>query len=150
MIVFVDQFDGEGALAMSYPIEKIEGIGKVYGAKLRGCGLENTAALLKACAKPKDRETLAAKSGIPPKLILEFANRADLMRVKGVGEEYSDLLEVAGVDTVPELAQRNAANLFAALEAAAKARNLVRRLPTLVAVEGWIESARTLPRALQY
>lgn len=135
---------------MTYPIETIEGIGKVFGEKLRAAGIKDTDALLKACAGPKDRQGLAAKVGIAPKLILEFANRADLMRVKGIGEEFSDLLEAAGVDTVPELAQRNPGSLHAALEAAAKAKAIVRRLPSLGQVEGWIAHAKTLPRVLAY
>ena len=135
---------------MTYKIETIEGIGKVYGDKLREVGLKDTAALLAACAGPKDRAALAAKTGIPEARVLEFANRADLMRVKGIGEEYSDLLEAAGVDTVPELAQRNAANLHAALERANAARKLVRQTPSLKAVEDWIAAAKALPRALTY
>jgi hypothetical protein len=85
------------------------------GDKLRASGIADTAALLAKTSKPKDREALAAITGISGKLILKFANRADLMRVNGVGEEYADLLEAAGVDTVPELAQRKAQNLFDAL-----------------------------------
>ncbi len=135
---------------MGYDIEKIEGVGKVYGDKLREAGVKDTAALLRACAGPKDRATLAAKTGIPDALVLKFANRADLMRVKGIGEEYADLLEAAGVDTVPELAQRRADNLHAALEAANAAKKLVRQAPGLKAVEGWIAAAKDLPRALTY
>lgn len=135
---------------MTYGIETIEGIGKVYGDKLREAGLKDTAALLKACAGPKDRAALAARTGISDALVLKFANRADLMRVKGIGEEYSDLLEAAGVDTVPELAQRNAANLHAALEAVNAAKRLVRQTPAPKAVEGWIAAAKELPRALTY
>ena len=82
--------------------------------------------------------------------MLEFANRADLMRVKGIGEEYSDLLEAAGVDTVPELAQRRADNLHAAIEKANAAKRLVRQTPSLKAVECWIAAAKDLPRLLTY
>jgi predicted flap endonuclease-1-like 5' DNA nuclease len=133
-----------------YPIEKIEGIGKVYGAKLRAAGIKDTGALLKACAKPKDRETLATSTGLSGKLILKWANRADLMRVKGVGEEYADLLEAAGVDTVPELAQRKADNLHAALMKTQGRKQLVRQPPALKTVEGWIAAAKAMERALQY
>ncbi len=135
---------------MTYGIEKIEGIGKVYGDKLRAAGLKDTEALLKACAAPKDRASVAAKTGIPDALVLKFANRADLMRVKGIGEEYSDLLEAAGVDTVPELAQRKAENLHAALEKVNGAKKLVRQAPSLRAVEDWIAAAKQMPRALTY
>ncbi len=135
---------------MTYRIEDIEGIGKVFGERLRAAGIKDTATLLARCATPKDRAALAAATGIAPGLVLRFANRADLMRVKGVGEEFSDLLEAAGVDTVPELAQRKAANLHAALEAANAAKKLVRQAPSLKTVQGWIAAAKEMPRALQY
>lgn len=134
---------------MAYPIEKIEGIGPVFGEKLRTAGIKDTAALLERAATPKGRAALAEVTGIVPKLILEFANRADLMRVKGIGEEYSDLLEAAGVDTVPELAQRKPENLLAAIETSDAAKR-VRRLPNLADVKAWIEAAKTMPRALEY
>ena len=135
---------------MNYKIETIEGVGKVMGDKLRASGVADTAALLAKTSKPKDREALAAKTGISGKLILKFANRADLMRVNGVGEEYADLLEAAGVDTVPELAQRNAQNLFDALAKTNAEKKLVRQEPSLSAVKGWIAAAKDMPRVLQY
>lgn len=135
---------------MNYKIETIEGIGKVMGDKLRASGIADTAALLAKTTTPKDRAALAAKSGISGKLILKFANRADLMRVNGVGEEYADLLEAAGVDTVPELAQRQAQNLFDALTKTNTEKKLVRQTPSLSAVKGWIAAAKDMPRVLQY
>lgn len=135
---------------MNYKIETIEGIGKVMGDKLRANGVADTAGLLAKAATPKDRATLAAKTGISGKLILKFANRADLMRVNGVGEEYADLLEAAGVDTVPELAQRNAQNLFDALTKTNMEKKLVRQTPSLSAVKSWIAAAKDMPRVLQY
>jgi predicted flap endonuclease-1-like 5' DNA nuclease len=135
---------------MNYKIETIEGIGKVMGDKLRANGVADTAGLLAKAATPKDRATLAAKTGISGKLILKFANRADLMRVNGVGEEYADLLEAAGVDTVPELAQRNAQNLFDALTKTNMEKKLVRQTPSLSAVKSWIAAAKDIPRVLQY
>jgi predicted flap endonuclease-1-like 5' DNA nuclease len=140
----------QGDRPMTYRIEDIEGIGKVFGERLRAAGIKDTATLLARCATPKDRAALAEATGIAPGLVLKFANRADLMRVKGVGEEFSDLLEAAGVDTVPELAQRKAANLHAALEAANAAKKLVRQAPSLKTVQGWIAAAKEMPRALQY
>ncbi|HEY52721.1 MAG TPA: DUF4332 domain-containing protein [Caldilineae bacterium] len=131
-------------------IEAIEGIGEVYGAKLRAANITTTAALLKRCATAKDRKTLAEETGIDATYILEWANRADLFRIKGVGEEYSDLLEAAGVDTVPELAQRNAGNLYKKLLAVNEEKNLVRRPPTQKAVNDWVAQAKELPRALHY
>jgi len=129
---------------------KIEGIGEKYGEKLQGVGVRSIEALLAAGTTPKGRQELAEKSGITEKLILEWVNRADLFRIKGIGEEYSDLLEAAGVDTVVELTQRNAANLFAALEKTNAAKKLVRQLPTLKQVEGWVAQAKALPRVVQY
>lgn len=134
---------------MAYPIEKIEGIGPAFGEKLRAVGVKDTAVLLERAATPKGRGALAETTGIAPKLILEFANRADLMRVKGIGEEFSDLLEAAGVDTVPELAQRKPENLLAAIEKSDAAKR-VRRLPNLAEVKAWVEAAKTLPRVLEY
>ena len=93
---------------------------------------------------------LAEKTGISDKLLLEWVNHADLFRIKGVGEEYADLLEEAGVDTIPELAQRNPANLYEALEKANAQKKLVRQLPTRAQVESWVEQAKALPRVVSY
>jgi predicted flap endonuclease-1-like 5' DNA nuclease len=101
-------------------------------------------------ATPQGRKALAEQTGISGKLILEWINRADLYRIKGVSEEYSDLLEAAGVDTVPELAQRNAENLYAKLGEVNAAKKLVRRLPTQSQVSNWIEQAKALPRVVTY
>ncbi len=132
-------------------IINIEGIGPVYKQALKEkAGITTTEAFLEAAASPRQREGLAAKTGIPEKLILEFANLADLFRVQGVGEEYSDLLEEAGVDTVVELAQRNADNLHKALQETNDREALVRRLPTLKQVQGWVAQAKKLPRVLTY
>jgi predicted flap endonuclease-1-like 5' DNA nuclease len=129
----------------------IEGIGPRYRQALKEkAGLTSTEALLEACATPKQREELAAKTGISPKLILEWANLADLFRIKGIGSEYSDLLEEAGVDTVAELAQRNAENLFTALKEVNDKKALVRRLPTGNQVKDWVAQAKKLPRKLTY
>jgi predicted flap endonuclease-1-like 5' DNA nuclease len=128
----------------------IEGIGQVYGEKLQAAGLSTVEALLEQGATPKGRQALAEKTGISGHLILEWVNRADLFRIKGVGEEYSDLLEAAGVDTVPELAQRKAENLHAKFVEVNAAKKLVRRLPTQAQVAEWIEQAKQLPRAITY
>ncbi len=134
----------------NYKIEEIEGIGPVMGEKLREVGINNTDKLLENTMSPKQRKDLAESTGISPKLILRFANMADLFRLTGVGQEYAELLEAAGVDTVPELAQRNAANLTAKMEEINEEKNLVRRTPSLTSVEKWVEEAKTLPRALTY
>ena len=131
-------------------LESIEGIGATYAQKLRAVGVTTVADLLKKGATPKGRQEIAENSGISDKLVLEWVNHADLFRIKGVGEEYSDLLEEAGVDTVPELAQRNPANLLEALEKANEAKKLVRQLPTRAQVESWVEQAKALPRVVTY
>lgn len=131
-------------------IEEIEGIGETYGAKLAEAGVKTTEGLLAAAGSKKAREELSGKTGISEAHLLEWVNRADLMRVKGVGSEYSDLLEAAGVDSPAELAQRNAANLTAKLAEINEAKNLVRRAPTESEVEGWIESAKTLDKVVTH
>jgi predicted flap endonuclease-1-like 5' DNA nuclease len=131
-------------------IEKIEGIGPAYATKLVAAGVDTTEELLVAGATPNGRDELAEKTGISGKLILEWVNLADLFRIKGVGEEYSDLLEEAGVDTVAELAQRNAENLRAKILEVNEAKNLVRRPPTLNQVTDWIAQAKRLPRQVEY
>lgn len=131
-------------------IEKIEGIGPSNAAKLAKAGVRTTGGLLKAAAKPAGRKDLAMKTGIDETRILSWANRADLMRVKGVGEEYSDLLEVAGVDTVKELGKRKAANLHKAMMAANAEKKAVRQPPSEAMVARWIESAKMLEPMMKY
>jgi len=128
----------------------VEGIGEKYAAKLIAVGVSTVEKLLQTGATPKGRKELGEKTGISDKLILEWVNHADLFRIKGVGEEYSDLLEEAGVDTVVELAQRNAANLHQALLKANQAKKLVRQTPTEKMVAAWIEQAKSLPRVVSY
>jgi len=93
-------------------LTEVEGIGEAYAGKLISCGLMTQEQLLDLGATALGRQTIAEESGINPKLIMNWVNRADLARVKGVGSEYADLLENSGVDTVPELAQRNPSNLY--------------------------------------
>jgi predicted flap endonuclease-1-like 5' DNA nuclease len=128
----------------------VEGIGEIFSQKLKEVGVGTTEALLERGATPQGREKLAEETGISGKLILEWVNHVDLFRIKGVAEEYSDLLEEAGVDTVPELAQRNAGNLYAKMQAVNKEKELVRRLPTLDQVSDWIKQAKALPRVITY
>ena len=131
-------------------LAKIEGIGQVFSGKLEAVGISTLEELLATASTPKGRQDLAAKSDISEKLILEWANRAGLFRIKGIGEEYSDLLEAAGVDTVPELAQRNADNLYAALKSTNAAKKLVRKLPSRDQIADWIDQAGKLPRVMTY
>jgi predicted flap endonuclease-1-like 5' DNA nuclease len=131
-------------------LEIIEGIGPVYAEKLRAAGIGSVSALLRAGATPEGRRDLEEKTGIGHEYILDWVNRADLMRIRGVGEEYSDLLEWAGVDTVPELAQRNSDNLIKKILEVNEEKRLVRRPPTRDMVARWIEQAKTLERAVSY
>ncbi len=128
----------------------IEGVGPAYAAKLEAAGVKDTDVLLKMGATPKGRQELAEKSGITEKLILEWVNRVDLYRIKGIGSEYSDLLETAGVDTVVELGNRKPENLLAKMTEVNEAKHLVRKLPTLAQVEDWVKQAKALPRAVSY
>ena len=128
----------------------IEGIGKVQAAKFASIGITTQEQLLAAAATPAGRADLVAKANVTMNQVLNWANRADLARVNGVGEEYADLLEAAGVDTVPELAQRNAENLHAKLVEVNEEKILVRRAPSASEVARWVADAKTLPRALHY
>jgi len=128
----------------------IEGIGPSYAAKLEAAGVATPKQLLEVAGSRTGRQHLSEKTGIGGDQLLRFVNRADLSRVKGVGTQYSDLLEAAGVDTTKELARRNADNLVAALTKANAEKKLVRQLPTKKQVEGWIEAAKGLPAAVEY
>jgi predicted flap endonuclease-1-like 5' DNA nuclease len=127
----------------------IEGIGASYAQKLKSVGIASTDALLKAAASPKDRDELSKKMGIQASTILEWANRADLFRIKGVGKQYSDLLEQAGVDTVVELSKRVPDNLHAKLLEVNKGKKFVQRPPSMKAVQNWVSQAKKLPRKLE-
>jgi len=131
-------------------LSEIEGIGEAYAAKLEEAGIVSLEHLLKACCEKKGRKETAEKSGISEKLLLNWVNRADLSRIKGVSTQYADLLECAGVDTVPELAQRNAENLQSKMSDINGEKNLVRKLPTLSQVQDWVEQAKILPRVVTH
>jgi predicted flap endonuclease-1-like 5' DNA nuclease len=131
-------------------LSMIEGIGDTYEKTLKEAGVSSVEALLSGCATKKERAALAEKSGITEKLILKWANHADLIRIKGVGGEYAELLEAAGVDTVPELSKRKPDNLFKKICEVNTEKSLVRKLPTAKQVEDWVKQAGALPRVLQY
>jgi predicted flap endonuclease-1-like 5' DNA nuclease/uncharacterized membrane protein len=131
-------------------LKYIEGIGDVYGEKLKAAGIRNVSDLLDKGCNPQGREEIAAVTGISEKLVLRWVNQADLYRIRGIGKEYAELLEAAGVDTVPELAQRVPANLLEKMGTVNEQRKMVRRLPVLPQVESWVTQARDLPRKLTY
>lgn len=129
-------------------IDAIEGIGQKRATLLRKNGIRTTEALLKRGATRRGRKELAKTTKLDEKLVLEWINRADLMRCKGVGSEYSDLLEAAGVDTVKELRRRNPVSLTAKMIELNDQKRLVRRLPTEAMVTGWIEDAKGLDQVV--
>ena len=131
-------------------LEIVEGIGNKYAKDLRRAGVRSTGDLLKKGASPKGREKISRDSGITKTLVLEWVNHVDLFRIKGVGEEYSDLLEEAGVDTVVEMAQRNPANLYETIQSTNARKKLVRQLPSQKMVNNWVSQAKKLPRVGQY
>jgi predicted flap endonuclease-1-like 5' DNA nuclease len=134
----------------SYPITDIEGIEADTAARLKSAGIRTTAKLLESARNPKGRRLLAEMTGFDEKKILCWANMADKMRIKGVGEEYAELLHAAGVDTVKDLKYRNPCNLAKAMAAANAKRKLVRLLPSEKAVLRWIEHAKKLPLKISY
>jgi predicted flap endonuclease-1-like 5' DNA nuclease len=131
-------------------LEIIEGIGPIYAQQLREAGISTIEGLLESGATPEGRKEIQEATGIGAEFILDWVNRADLMRIRGIGEEYSDLLEKAGVDTVPELAQRNAENLYQKMNEVNADKELVRRPPSQSMVEEWVQQAKGLPRAVHY
>ncbi len=131
-------------------LEYVEGIGSKYAKSLRKAGIRSTASLLEKGGTPAGRKGIAAASGIGSALILEWVNHVDLFRIKGVGEEYADLLEEAGVDTVVELAQRNPDNLYESILETNARKRLVRRPPSKKMVKNWVSQAKKLPRKISY
>ncbi|GAB4394144.1 MAG: DUF4332 domain-containing protein [Kiloniellaceae bacterium] len=135
---------------MAYAIDEIEGIGPSYAEKLGGAGIRSTDDLLSHCGSAKGRKDVAEKTGLSEKQLLKWANMADLMRIKGVGEEYSELLEAAGVDTVKELQHRNAENLAAKMAEVNDEKKLTRQVPAPKTVAAWVEQAKGLEPAISH
>lgn len=135
---------------MSYKIIDIEGVGEVYAKKLNAAGIDTVEALLEKCATASNREKLANETGIPRKLILRWTNHADLFRIDGVGPQFAELLEAAGVDTIKELRHRNAENLAAKLEETNNERHLTGRVPSVKEIRKMIDEAATLEPKVTY
>ncbi len=132
-------------------IDEVEGIGATYAEKLSKAGVTTTEDLLERGAKPSGRDALVADTGIDRDLILQWVDHLDLMRIKGVGSEYSDLLEAAGVDSPAELARRNAGNLATTVQEVVAARpSIVRRIPSESEIQGWIDQSRDLPKIVEH
>ena len=135
---------------MAYKLIDIEGVGAAYAEKLAAAGLVTTVQYLEKCATPAGRKALAEETGISDKLILKWANHADLFRVKGVGPQFAELLEAAGVDTVMELAHRKAENLAPKMAEVNAEKKLVRRVPVVAEVQKMVDFAKELPGVLTY
>ena len=135
---------------MAYKIIDIEGVGEAYAEKLIAAGVTTTDALLKKCAAPAGRKALAEETGISDKLILKWTNHADLIRLHGVGPQFAELLEAAGVDTVKELKHRVPANLKAKMEEVNAEKNLVNRVPSEKELAKMIAEAKELPAVVEY
>jgi predicted flap endonuclease-1-like 5' DNA nuclease len=126
----------------------IEGVGEVYAQKLQDAGIKTVEELLEQGATPKGRDQIAEKTGISGALILRWVNHADLIRIVGVAEQYAELLEASGVDSIPELSHRVAENLYAKMVEVNEKKNLARRLPSVGQVSAWIDQCKNLPRAV--
>lgn len=135
---------------MAYKVIDIEGVGAAYAEKLVAAGVNTAAQLLEKCATPAGRNALEAETEISGKLILKWANHADLFRVKGVGPQFAELLEAAGVDTVKELAHRKAENLAAKMLEVNAEKKLVRRVPVVSEVQKMVDYAKELPGVMTY
>jgi predicted flap endonuclease-1-like 5' DNA nuclease len=135
---------------MAHAVEYIEGIGDSYGARLRRAGIRTTLQLLRACADRKGRREVAEKTGIDEARLLKWANMADLMRIRGIGRQYAELLEAAGVDTVKALQVRDPADLAAKMRQVNGQRRVCRALPPESLLRRWIEQAKALPPVMDH
>lgn len=135
---------------MVYKVEEIEGIGTKYAERLQAARIETTDDLLEACGSRKGRDDMAKQTGFSASQLLKWANLADLMRISGVGEEYSELLEAAGVDTVKEPAARNAENLAAKMKEVNETKKLTRAVPAASQVQKWVDQAKAMDPAISH
>lgn len=135
---------------MAYKVIDIEGVGAAYAEKLAAAGIVKVTDLLAKCAAPAGRKALEEETGISGKLILKWCNHADLFRVKGIGPQFAELLEAAGVDTVKELAHRKAENLAAKMLEVNEEKHLVRRVPVVKEIQKMVDLAKELPGVLTY
>ncbi|MBZ0269041.1 DUF4332 domain-containing protein [bacterium] len=129
---------------MSYKIEEIEGIGPSFAEKLGKAGIADTDTLLKKCGAPKGRKEVATTTGVSEHNLLKWSNLADLMRVSGIGPQFSELLEAAGVDTIKELRNRNAENLAEKMAEVNQEKKLARVAPATTVVQGWVDAAKKM------
>ena len=135
---------------MAYKIDEIDGIGPAYREKLTAAGINNTDDLLEQCCTPKGRKAMGEKTGVSEKLLLEWSNMADLMRVSGVGRQFAELLEASGVDTIKELRNRNADNLATKMEEVNTEKKLSKTSPSVSQIKDWVEQAKKTDPKIEY
>jgi len=135
---------------MGYKIDEIEGIGPSYKEKLNSAGIKTTDNLLELCCAPAGRKAIAEKTGLPEKHLLGWTNMADLMRVSGIGRQYAELLEAAGVDTIKELRARNAENLAAKMQEVNEIKHLAKSSPSVSTVQDWVAQAKKTEPKITY
>ena len=135
---------------MGYKIDEIEGIGPTYAEKLTAAGIKTTEDLLAKCANPAGRKAAASATSLSEGQLLKWANMADMMRIKGIGPQFAELLEASGVDTVKELRTRKAENLVSKMAEVNQVKNLTNAAPALATITGWIEQAKTMDPAISH
>lgn len=135
---------------MGYGIQEIEGIGPAFAEKLAAASITTTDDLLNLCCTPKGRKEIAAKTELSEAQLLKWSNMADLMRISGIGPEYAELLEAAGVDTVKELKNRNSENLAASMKEINEQKKLTRAVPATSVVAKWVDTAKTTEPKITY
>ena len=135
---------------MKYRIDEIEGIGPSYRAKLESADIRDTENLLEACRHRKGRKGVSAQTGISEKLLLEWSNMADLMRVSGIGPQNAELLEASGVDTIAELRHRNPVNLAIQMRRVNAKKRLCKTTPTADRLDVWISQAKNITSKISH
>jgi predicted flap endonuclease-1-like 5' DNA nuclease len=135
---------------MAYKIDEIQGIGPAYREKLTAAAIQTTDDLLKICCDPKGRKATAEKTGVSEKMLLDWSNMADMMRISGVGPQFAELLEASGVDTVKELRNRNAENLAAKIDEINEQKKLAKTSPAASKIQDWIEAAKTMEPTIRH
>ncbi|HLO28165.1 MAG TPA: DUF4332 domain-containing protein [Anaerolineales bacterium] len=128
----------------------IEGIGDANAQKLKAMGIKSVADLLEKAASARGRKEIAIQSGINEGLLLRWVDHADLLRIKGIGAEYAELLEAAGVDSAIELAQRSSEKLYRKILEVNQAKKLVRKLPTEFQIDKWILQAKGVSKVVSH
>ena len=131
-------------------LAKIKRIGKISSQKLKWAGIDTVEILLERGSTRRDRQIIAGETGISSKRILEWVNHVDLFRISGVGEDYTLLLEAAGVNTILELSQRDPEELTVSIAFINQEKDLVRRQPSLAVVKRWVKEAKKLPQLIEY